>query len=71
MENRKENKGQLLKKQQKTNQANTIFSVAAVDAKDKVTQQFSDPDNDNSNLICSAESDSKSENALFESIEQN
>ena len=71
MENRKENKLQLLRKQQKTNQINTIFTVIKVDAENSVTQQFSNPNNDNANSICAAESASKSENTLSESVEQN
>ena len=55
----------------KSNQINTIFSVAAVDPKDNVTQPLSDPNNDNLNLICAAESASKSESTLPESVEQN
>ena len=55
----------------KNNQINTIFSVAPVNVKDNVTQQFSDPSNVNSNLICAAESASKSENTLSDSVEQN
>ena len=45
--------------------------MAAVSAEDNVTQQLSDPDYDNSNLICAAESALESENILSESIEQN
>ena len=55
----------------KTNQINTIFSVATVDDEDNVIQQFSDPNNDNSYLKCGAESASKLENTLSESVEQN
>ena len=54
------NKRQLLRKQQKTNQINTIFSIAAADDEDNVTQQLWDPDNKHSNLICAAGSASES-----------
>ena len=70
MENRKENKRQLLRKRQKTNQINTIF-VAAVNAEDNVTLLLSDPDDGNSNLICVAEYALELENILSESVEQN
>ena len=60
MENRK-NKRQLLRKQKKLIKLTRFFSVAAVDAKDNVTQQFSDPSNVNSNLLCAVESAPKSE----------
>ena len=70
MENRKENKRQLVRKRQKTNQINTTF-VAAVNAEDNVTQLLSDPDDDNSNLICVAEYALALENILSESVEQN
>ena len=45
---------------------NTIFFAATADAEDNVTQQLSDPDNDNSNLTRAAES--KSENHLMNQL---
>ena len=59
------NERQLLRKQQKTNQINTIFSVAVADAEDNVTQQLAYPDNNNSNLICGAEFALESKNTCL------
>ena len=55
----------------KNNQTNTIFLVDEAEVEDNVTQQLSDPDNDNSNLICAAEFASESINILSKSVEQN
>ena len=52
-------------------QTNKIFSIAGADAEDNVTQKLSGPDNDNSNLICPAESPSESEYTLYGSVQQN
>ena len=49
----------------------TRFFVAAEDAEDNVTQQLSNPNDDNLNLTCAAEPALKSENILSESFEQN
>ena len=70
MENRKKI-GSCSKSSKKLTKLTQYFFVAAVDAEDNVTQQLSDPDNDNSNLICGAESALASENISYESIEQN
>ena len=50
----------------KTNQIITIFSLAVTDAANNLAKQLSDPDNNNSNFICAAESASGSENTLSE-----
>ena len=42
--------------QQKPTKLARLFSLAVADPEDNVTQQLSDRDNDNWNLICAAES---------------
>ena len=71
MEHRKENKSQLLRKQQKNEPNYCNFFVAAADAEDHTTQQLSDSDKENSNLKCAAKFASGSQKNLFESVEQN
>ena len=71
MEHRKENKPQLLRKQQKNEPNYCNFSVAAADAEDHTTQQLSDSDKENSNLKCAAKFASGSQKNLSESVEQN
>ena len=50
-ETEKKTRGSCSESSKKSHLTNRIFCVAAADAKDNVTQQLSDPDNNISNLI--------------------